>query len=222
MSTRTRLARLRPEPIELASMAAVLNAELLTLLLYVHASNYRGGAIRYLLYPFVWINVAGLAVLYTTPTAERRRRRYGAAAVAVGYFLVLGYVGGLFGPAHGTSGMEPTGLNVSWLPPGWGPALLYGGEWVRVSLVPFKLVGYGALAYLVYATVLDASKTAVSGALGLLSCVSCTWPIVASLIAGVAGTGSTLAVAAAAQSYDVSTAVFVVTVALLYWRPFGE
>jgi len=57
--------------------------------------------------------------------------------------------------------------------------------------------------------------------LGLLSCVSCTWPVLASLVGGVAG-GTGLAAAVTTQSYGLSTVVFCVTVGLLYWRPFGR
>jgi hypothetical protein len=87
--------------------------------------------------------------------------------------------------------------------------------------MPARVVGYLALAYLVYATVIDAAGSAVSGVLGLLSCVSCSWPILASLLTGVFGSSSALVAATFDLSYDVSTLVFVVTVALLYWRPFG-
>jgi cytochrome c biogenesis protein CcdA len=62
----------------------------------------------------------------------------------------------------------------------------------------------------------------VTGILGLLSCVSCSWPILATLVTGVAGSGTAIAGAAYAQSYGLSTVVFVVTVGLLYWRPFGR
>jgi hypothetical protein len=219
MSTiRTRFDRFRPDTETLLWGAAVLNAELLVLVLYFLLSNHTGGDLRYLLYPFVWMNVALYAVVKTNPLAGSDRDRYFALAVAAGYFLVLGYFGGLFGPAHDMPGMS-SGVRIAWLPPGWGPALLYSNDVVRLSLLPFKVVGYLALAYLVYATVLDAAGSAISGLLGLLSCVSCTWPVVASLITGVAGAGSGLATTVASGSYDISTVVFVVTVALLYWRP---
>ncbi|RBI61142.1 hypothetical protein DMJ13_15570 [halophilic archaeon] len=215
----TKIARFRPNGTSLAVGVAVLNAEFLLLALYLVASNHTGGEIRYLLYPFVWMNVAGYAVLKTKPVAETDRQRYLAAAVGVAYFLVVGYFGGLYGPDMDMAGMPAGGASVAWLPPGWGPALLYHGEWLRLSLLPFKVVGYLGLAYLVYATVLDAASSALSGVLGLFSCVSCAWPVVATLMTGVAGAGSGLAATVASGSYDISTAVFVVTVALLYWRP---
>ncbi len=85
--------------------------------------------------------------------------------------------------------------------------------------MPARVVGYLALGYLVYATVIDAAGAAVSGIVGLFSCVSCSWPILASLLSGVAGGGSALVAATFDFSYDISTVVFLVTVALLYWRP---
>jgi hypothetical protein len=88
--------------------------------------------------------------------------------------------------------------------------------------MPYKLVGYLALAYLVYATVLDAAGTVVSGSLGLLSCVSCTWPVVGSLVTSLFGSGSAVVVAATTWPYDISTAAFLATVALLTWRPLAR
>jgi hypothetical protein len=54
----------------------------------------------------------------------------------------------------------------------------------------------------------------------LVSCVSCTLPVLAALVSGVAG-GSVTAVATG-FSYDLSTLVFVASVGLLYWRPLGR
>jgi uncharacterized membrane protein YraQ (UPF0718 family) len=71
----------------------------------------------------------------------------------------------------------------------------------------------------VYATAIDAAGAAISGILGFFSCVSCSWPIVASLASSVLGGGTALATTAFGASYDLSTAVFLLTVGLLYWRP---
>ncbi|MFC7080732.1 DUF7546 family protein [Halorussus caseinilyticus] len=88
--------------------------------------------------------------------------------------------------------------------------------------MPYKLVGYVALAYLVYDTVLDTAGSAVSGVLGLVSCVSCTWPVIATLAAGVTGSGTAVAAAASEWSYTLGTVAFLLTVGLLRWRPsFG-
>jgi hypothetical protein len=217
------LARFRPERETLLWGALVVNFELLMLGSYAIVADpqlINLAAIRYWLYPLVWINVGAWAILRTTPTPTGTRQRRIGLAIAVGYFAVLSYFGGLFGPAS----PGPIGLDVSLLalPPGWGPAILYNGALLSVTLLPYKVVGYVALTYLVYATVLDAAGSAVTGVLGLLSCVSCSWPILATLVTGVAGSGTAVAGAVYAQSYGLSTVVFVVTVGLLYWRPFGR
>lgn len=217
------LDRLTPERETLLWGAIVINLELLLLGSYAIVANpqlINAAAIRYWLYPLVWINVGAWAILRTTPAPTGQRQRRIGLAIAVGYFAVLSYFGGLVGAAS----PGPIGLDISLLalPPGWGPAILYNGAVLSVTLLPYKVVGYVALAYLVYATVLDAAGSAVTGVLGLLSCVSCSWPILATLVTGVAGSGTAVAGAVYAQSYGLSTVVFVVTVGLLYWRPFGR
>lgn len=104
--------------------------------------------------------------------------------------------------------------------PGWSPALLYGGDLVRFSLFPYKLVGYLALSYLVFVTLLDVNGSALSGALGFASCVSCTWPILGTAVTALFGGGSILATVATNQPYGLSTFVFATSVGLLVWRPF--
>jgi hypothetical protein len=172
--------------------------------------------VRYGVYGLLWVFVgaAVLAVTRVSPASASTRRR--AALVAVGYFAVLAYAGGLVIPA-GSAG--DVGVRVAYLPPGWGPAVVYQGSLVNLVLMPARVVGYLALTYLVYATVVDAAQAAVSGVVGLLSCVSCTWPVLGSVLTGVFGAGSAVAGVATAYSYDISTAVFLVTVALLAWRP---
>ena len=212
--------------------ALLLNAEAIVVLVYISLPTVTPTAIRYYVYPFVWINVGLWAIVRTAGVGETAsgpgaggRKRYVAGALATGYFLVLASVSPLLGPGHRLAGHtghpHPPGFRIAWLPPGWGPALLYNGPLLELTLVPFMLVGYLALAYLVYATVLDAVGSALGGVLGLLSCVSCTWPVLASLVGGLAG-GTGLAAVATNQSYGLSTVVFLLTVGLLYWRPFGR
>jgi hypothetical protein len=205
-------------PQAVAIWAALLLAEALAVVAYYARPDVSLLQPRYAIYGLVWVNV-GLLVLQrarVAPAPDRTRRR--AAVVAVAYLGALAVAGGVVGLAAGPA----SGLSIAWLPPGWGPAVLYSGAGVRLVLMPARLVGYLALAYLVYATVVDASGAGVAGLLGLLSCVSCSWPILASLATGLAGSGSALAAAAQGFSYDISTAVFLVTVGLLYWRPFGR
>jgi hypothetical protein len=216
--------RFRPRRETVLWGALILNLELLLLASYAVLADTRlvgPLAVRYWLFPLVWINVGLWAIVRTRPTPTAPRQRRIAAAIAVGYFGVLAYFGGVIGLAS-TPDISTLRVVLLDLPPGWGPAVLYDGTLVGVTLMPYKLVGYVALAYLVYATVLDAAGSAIGGLLGLLSCVSCTWPVLATLVTGVVGSGSAVANAAYGGTYGLSTVVFVVTVGLLYWRPFGR
>ena len=222
------LAEFRPERDTLLWAGLLVNTEIALTVLYLLLADVTVTEWRYLVYPFVWLNVSAWALVRTTPVAQSRRGRYLAAGIAGAYFLLLAYAGGLLSPGlafHGHAGgasaghAHVRGLRIAWLPPGWGPALLYSGGLAKVTLMPYKLVGYLTLAYLVYATVLDAAGSAVSGVLGLVSCVSCTWPVIASLAAGVAGSGTAVAAAASEWSYMLGTVAFVLTVVLLRWRP---
>lgn len=243
MSALTRtVADWRPARSTLLYGALVLYTEFLLVAAYFLFGDANLIQPLYTVYGLVWVNV-GLWVFArarVAPASARTRRR--SALVAVGYFAVLAVAGGLAsaGVSHpGLAHTHATGFAVSWLPPGWGPALVYRGALVQLVLMPAKVVGYAALAYLVYATAVDvlaivgdgdrggsearsASSAAVSGALGLFSCVSCSWPILASLATGLLGGGSAAASTAFGLSYDLSTAVFLLTVGLLYWRPFGR
>lgn len=211
--------RLAPERETVQWAAIVVNLELALLWLWLLLDQPQFGSLlsaRYVLYPLIWIDVGLWAVWRTTPAPTTTRRRYLAGVLAAGYFLLLAYFGGLVGPPTGHA-VGPS-LRLS-TPPGFSPALLYDGALLKLTVLPYKLIGYLALTYLVYATIIDAAGSAISGVLGLVSCVSCTWPIAATLLSGVLGGGSAIASAAFGYSYDLSVVVFVLTVALLYWRP---
>lgn len=212
-----RLDALRPGRRTAVWWAVVLNTELLIMLAYVAVVGPDVTRPLFYVIPFVWVNTALWAVFRVSPRPATGRQRAAAVVVAVGYFLVLGYAGGLYGGSNGVS----TGLRVvvTALPPGWGPAVIYGGTAVQFALLPFKLVGYATLAYLVYATVVEAASSVVGGVLGLFSCVSCTLPVIAGVLSGFIGGTSAVAAAATGQTYGLSTVVFVVTVVLLVWRP---
>lgn len=232
-----------------------LLAEALLLAGYFGATGAEPTALRYVLYPLLWINVGVWAVWRVrTPEASPRARR-AAGAVAVAYFLVLAYATGLLAlypgvhehatpfalsapgvtgasllsgavgalstalPLH--AGAADPGLSVTLASPGWGPRVAYVVPGVgHAYFVPYRVVGYLALSYLVYATALDAARAALSGVLGLGACLSCSFPVVTSLAAGVAGWSSALT-AAYAYSVDISTVVFLLAVGLLLWRPAG-
>jgi len=203
-----------------SAIAAIvlLNVEALFLATYVLVGNAQIYDWAPLLVPFVWINVSIAAVAWVDIGNTSRRQRVTAAVLAGAYFVVLAYFGGLFGPGAPTL---PTSFDVNLvgIPPGWAPALLANTPTVRVSIIFYQFVGYLALAYLVYATVIDAAGSAIGGIVGLLSCVSCTWPILGAILTSIFGGGSAVVAATQDWTYAVSTVIFVVTVALLYWRP---
>ncbi|MFB6161016.1 MAG: hypothetical protein ABEJ61_07545 [Haloferacaceae archaeon] len=216
----------RPTRETLVRLALIVNTLIALSLAYVALTEAQVGTGRYTLYGLLWVGAGVAAVAFTDVSPAGVRARRVAGAVAVGYLGALAVAGGLVGP--GVPPASADGLRVATLPPGWGPALVYGGTTLSAVLMPAKVVGYLALAYLVYATVVDALAVSdgavrgtVPGLLGLLSCVSCSWPILASLATGVFGAGTAVAGTALALSYDLSTLVYLVTVGLLYWRPFG-
>ena len=194
----------------------LLAVELALLGAYLALTDWSVLAPRYLLYPMVWVTVGVLAVARTAPVDAAVRSRLAAGTLAVGYLLALLWVDGSVS-LHGTG----TGFRLAWLPPGWGPAVLYGGASLSLALFPYRLVGYAALAYLLYATAATASRAALGGLVGLVSCVSCTLPVVAALLSSAVGGSAAVAAAATAWSYDLSTVVFLLAVALLYWRPLS-
>ena len=206
--------RLKPARSTLLYGALLVNAEIAVVLFYYAVVAATPTDLVFLAYPFVWINAAAWGVARVDLPAAPPRRRWLAYGLGAAYFLLLGGVGGLF-MLHG----EALGARIAWLPPGWGPTLVYSGSALTVSLFPFKVVGYAALAYLVAATVLDAANTGLAGVLGLFSCVSCTWPVAATVLSGVFGGASAAASVATNQPYALSTVVFVSSVLLLTWRP---
>lgn len=208
--------RFRPEPSTLLYGTLLVNTELLVVLASLFLSGVQVNDPISVAYPFVWINVGLWAVVRTEPTPRNRRHRYLAVALAGAYLLALFVLGGLLWTASPHIGET---LSVSMLTPGAGPVIAYNGPFVRFTFVPFLVVGYVALAYLLYATLLDAAGSALGGVLGLFSCLSCVWPLLTPILVGIFGSGATATVAEL-QSYRTGTAVFVVTVALLYWRPF--
>ncbi|WP_254545931.1 DUF7546 family protein [Halomarina pelagica] len=214
-----RFARL---PADLRWLAVVVLAEALLLVGYFGVTDARPTTLRYVLYPFVWIDVGLWAAVRTPPRPAARRLRWAAALLAVAYFLVLAWLAGLIGIYPGGHGHAHAHLH-GWLfvpsAPGWGPRIAYAGHAFHVYFVPYRVLGYLALAYLVYARALDASAAALSGVVGLAACLSCSFPILASLAAATVGSSSGLSTAALGFSLDLSTAAFVLAVALLYRVP---
>lgn len=207
------------------ALAVVVLAELALLAGYLGLTGASATSVRYLLYPFVWINLGLWAVFAVdVPRTGSALARRAALAVAGAYLATLAFAGGLvdvtvFGGGHAhTHGADVDLAVFTALPPGWGPTVVLDAPAATLTLVPYKLVGYVALAYLTYAAVVDTAASAASGAIGLLSCASCSWPVFASLLAAALG-GEAVANALYAYSMDLSTVAFVAAVALLAWRP---
>mgnify|MGYP006276465145 FL=1 len=193
-----------------------INSQLLALAVYVLLTPASLSSIRLIGYGLIWLNVSAWVIGNSQPEPSSAAVRRRARVVAGGYFGLLLFAGGVVGAGIGDAA---TGFRIAWLPFGFGPAALYSGAVVTINLIPIYVIGYSALAYLVYDTVIEASGSAAAGLLGLFSCVSCSWPIIVSLASAVTG-GSSILVASALQvSYGLSTGVFVLTAALLYWRP---
>ncbi len=115
MSTTTATFRdVIPDTRSLVTWAAVLNAEAILVLGYVLNTAQPATDPFLLLFPFIWLNIAGLVVLRVRPELTSRRRTLGSAVLALGYLLVLGYVGGVYG-----TGGQGTGFRlVTQAPPG--------------------------------------------------------------------------------------------------------
>lgn len=151
-----------------------------------------------LLYPFLWIDVNLLAVLTTIPHPETTRQRLIGIGIAGGNFPRVGI---LRRPLRGgkQDGSIPRRLGTS---TGYSPIVSYEVSLLRLSLQFYKVVGYVGLAYLVDITVVDTTRAAVSGVIGLFACVSCSWPILGTVATGFFGNGSAVAAVAPGSRTD--------------------
>lgn len=192
---------------------ALLALEALAVATYFAVTPDRVGSLRYVVYPFVWINAGLWAVLRTSPAPASRRHRLLGVAVGVAYFLAVMAIPGKVGV--GAPGAA-VGLRFGWYVPGWGPLVAFTSPWLSLFLVPFEVVGYAALSYLVHANVLRVARGALPGALGLVTCVGCTVPVLAPMVGLLGGPATSLSTTAYAWSYDVGTLVYLVAVWLLF------
>lgn len=196
---------------DVAVWSAILLAEFLAVLVYVSVTSTIITEPRYVIYPFIWINI-GLLAVSRTELSERNRRIQALALGATGlYLLVLLYLGGVVRFGFLTPLGTGTEFRISWAPPGWGPTVVFRNQWLQTVVVPFKVAGYLSFAYLFYARLLDATKGVLSGVFGLVSCVGCTFSILMPLF------GASAFGAVTQLSWDLSTVVFLLTVGLLYW-----
>lgn len=200
----------------IAVIAFLLNLQGMVVVLYLGLSGSTITQPRYFAYGLIWVNVGVYLILKTSPPAADFPTRRRAVAVAAGYFALLAVFGGLIGTG---AGINATGARIAWLPPGWGPAIVYSGYYFKLTLMPAYVVGYAALSYLMFTTVIEASGSAVAGVVGLFSCVSCSWPIIGFITSSFLGGSGVLIGSALDMSYDLSMVIFLATALLLYWRP---
>jgi hypothetical protein len=222
MSYPTTVRRLSTDwPTDLRILAVAVWLEMALLLGYFLLTDATVTRPRYVIYPFVWINAVLWAGMRTGTRRASRRLRAVAATIAIAYFVLLANWAGLVvltGGGHHPVPESVLGLSFGSGSPGWA-RIRFITRTFAVSFVPFRVIGYLGLAYLVYAAVLDATSAVATGALGLLSCLSCSFPIVASAVTGVWGGSVTAMSTVFAHSVDISTLAFLVSVGLLYWRP---
>lgn len=191
----------------------LLAAEVAAVGTYFATTSAAVDQIQYLVYPFVWINAGMWAVANTRPMPGNRRHRLLGLIVAGGYLLLVLVVSGKVGP--GVPG-TPFDLRIAWYAPGWGPLVAAEGSWVRLYLVPFEVLGYTSLAYLMYANTLALSRGTLAGALGLLTCVGCTVPVLVPAVGLLGGPATGLSTTAYRWSYDLGTLLYLVTLGVLY------
>ncbi|MDR5672360.1 putative membrane protein [Halalkaliarchaeum sp. AArc-CO] len=200
-------------------IGGLLAIQLAFVAVYFLATDAEATQPRYLLYPLAWVAVGLWAPFRVGPKTGSTRARIVGAAVAVGYFLLVVWIAGLIGTHGDHAHHVQTGLDVALASPGWGPRVSYVTAVGHVTVIPYLVVGYATLSYLVYAAIADATSAAASGVLGLFACVGCSFSLLASVVAGAAGGSSGLATAVYSLSIDLSTLVFLFAVGLLLWRP---
>ncbi|MDY6780718.1 MAG: hypothetical protein SV760_09320 [Halobacteria archaeon] len=191
---------------------ALVLVEVLSAVIYFSLSPSTAVTVRHVVYPFVWINLSIWAVSKVYVPDASVSKRLVAGGISVFYLTLLTYFGGVLGFADPSIAYD---FGVTWASPGWGP-ILYGSlGGFYFKLVPFFVVGYATLSYLVYTGILEATKSALAGAVGLVSCVGCTWPVISAALSVLVGSTTFLGSTVYAWSYGLSTVVFAVSVLVL-------
>ncbi|WP_138006161.1 DUF7546 family protein [Halalkalirubrum salinum] len=192
----------------LAVAVAVAVAVVASIAGYLQAASPAITDYRSLVYPVVWIVGGSAATVWVHGAVPVRSNRALAVIISSGYVTALLWVSGLIRAGAGMGS-----LSISPAIPGWGPIVVYEGSIIGFSVVPFKWIGYLALGYIVYVLVAGAGGSIKAAALGFVTCVSCTAPLVGSVVGAIGGAGASRAVATA--GYDIATVVFLVTIGLL-------
>ncbi|QFU84333.1 DUF7546 family protein [Natronorubrum aibiense] len=189
-------------------------------LAFAYATGEAGQRITHFLLPFIWSTASVWVVWHTRPDSPRPRVRILAAAVAAAYLLVLFYLSGLLQSSSPSIGqlIGSNAIGVTWgRSLGWSPVLVYVGDWVALTLVPYQTLGLVALAYLVYDALLEVARSAIGGVIGFAACPACVGPMFAPLLAGGASSSSVVLVAGR-WGYEIATVLFLVSISILYHR----
>lgn len=198
----------------------LLAGQLFAGLAYAIATGDVGSRYTHFVIPFVWIAVSVWVLWQTRPAPTRPRVRVLAGGVAALYLLVLLYLSGIL--VSSTPSLQRlVGANdvaITWgRSLGWSPVLVYAGERIAVTLVPYQTIGLLALSYLVYDALLDLARSTIGGVIGIAACPACVGPMFAPLLAGGVG-GSSLVLLLGMYGYEIATVLFVVAVGILYHR----
>lgn len=70
--------------------------------------------------------------------------------------------------------------------PGWGPVVVVAGAGLQLTAVPFQLIGYLGLGYLLARGLRQTTTALAGGVLGLTACVGC---LVSTVVAGLSALG---------------------------------
>jgi hypothetical protein len=213
------------------AVAVLVGVELGALAAYLETAAVAVHQPRYYLYPLVWITVTAWLLLRVRPEpgTPSLPAGLGSAVYLVALLAVSGTVRisrplsetvvtlsvlpvQLLGHAGGAS---TGGYTVEWLAPGWGPYVAYEGVLVTFRVVPFQVIGYLGLAYLVFVALARADRSALCGAGGLVTCVGCVWPALTAVSTALGG--GTAVTAVASLSYDLATLLFLGTVTAMCW-----
>ena len=187
---------------------AVLVGNVVAIFAYVAATGTVIQSLRHTLYPVVWLVLSCYLVATLVRRGPALSESLVGAGVAVGYFAALAAIGTPFG-----FGGESNMFMLMSATPGWGPIVMYSVGPVGGTLLPFEVVGYGALAYAVGCAVAARSRGALAGTIGLFTCVGCVLPVVGAVV-GLFG-GAASALQPATTSYGLATGLFAATVVLL-------
>ncbi|WP_336326713.1 DUF7546 family protein [Halovenus sp. HT40] len=210
-----------PQLWTLVLINALIGIQLLLAVLYGAAFGTSLLSFHVFLIPFIWTTVSVIAVWYTDSVSRGWKPTALAGAVAVGYLSLFLWLSGTVGftpeqvePITGDLGF---GVEVG-RSLGWGPILYYSGEWIGARIIPYQIIGYLALSYLVYVTVLDATRSASAGTLGLILCPGCAAAALVPAFGGIAGVSAALSFFLQ-YSYELATIMFVVAMGWLYYQP---